>query len=115
MNNKKITSFLSPTSVIITGVVFTVFMLHEQGRLWLSKSNMILLWVGDVNSSENSQQIFDPYTFSHILHGVIFFFLFKWLAPRLAMAWCFTFSLLVECGWEVVENSAFIIDRYRSA
>jgi hypothetical protein len=73
-----------------------------------------LLWAGDVWSSDNSQHWLDPYSFTHILHGFFFFWLIVGLLPRLSFAWQLWFGLLIEGIWEVVENSAAIIERYRA-
>jgi len=87
---------------------------RSQGRLWICSCGRILLWAGDVWSSDNSQHWLDPYSFTHILHGFLFFWLVAGLLPRLSFAWQLCLAILIEGAWEVVENSAAIIDRYRA-
>jgi hypothetical protein len=89
---------------------------YKMGRVPISKSGRILLWVGDTKSSENSQQLFDWYSFTHIIHGFALYGLLhlisrgKWpMALRLVMA------IFLEASWEVIENSSLIIDRYRQS
>ncbi len=88
--------------------------LHHQGRLWWCACGYLRLWAGDIWSAENSQQLLDPYSFTHLLHGFVFYWLLKWILPRLAPEWQLWLAITVEAVWEMVENSTFIIDRYRS-
>ena len=85
------------------------------GRLPLGPDGRFGWWEGDVWSSENSQRVADPYSFSHIIHGILFFALLWWGARRMPLRWRFLIALLLEAGWEVLENSPIIIDRYREA
>lgn len=90
------------------------------GRVIISTSGKILLWVGDVNSSECSQQITDWYSFSHLLHGFLFYFGLYGLnrvvsKKRWSPKLMFTLAVAIEAGWEILENSPIIIDRYRQA
>ena len=96
-------------------VAASVYLLHQQGRLWWCSCSRVRLWSGDVWGAENSQQLFDPYTFTHILHGFLFCGVLAWLIPRVAPIWRFCLAISIEALWEVVENSNFIIQRYREA
>ncbi len=99
---------------ILAVLLIAIYELHHQGRLWWCACGHLRLWAGDIWSAENSQQLLDPYSFTHLLHGFIFFWLLNWLLPRLAPEWQLWLATTVEATWEIVENSAFIIDRYRS-
>jgi hypothetical protein len=75
----------------------------------------IALWAGNPNSPENSQQLSDWYSLSHIIHGFLFYgFLWSVLPGRLRL-WALPLAVLIEGGWELLENSPIIIDRYRAA
>jgi Protein of unknown function (DUF2585) len=85
------------------------------GRSPLGPDGRIGLWEPDIWSRENSQRIADPYSFSHIGHGMLFFAGLWWIARRLPIRYRLLIAALIEAGWEVLENSPVIINRYREA
>jgi hypothetical protein len=93
----------------------TVVQLHHQGRVWYCACGHYNLWAGDIWSSHNSQHVFDPYSFTHVLHGILLFWALLWLFKRWSFPWQLTTAILFESLWEVAENTPFIIQRYREA
>jgi len=83
------------------------------GRLPLGPDHTFAWWDGDIWSSENSQRVADAYSFSHIVHGILFFALLRFVARGQSVRRRFTIALLLEAGWEILENSPLIINRYR--
>ena len=104
-----------PGVAIVATCALAAYLLDQQGRLWICACGRVLLWAGDIWSADNSQHLFDPYSFTHILHGFVFFWVVAWLLPRLAFGWQLWLTILVEAAWEVAENSEAIIQRYREA
>ena len=98
-------------------VILVVQILAERalGRIWICECGAIKLWEGGVNTPGNSQHLADWYTPSHIIHGFLFYW-FSWLlVRRWPVGFRLSLATAVEAGWEVLENSPTVIERYRTA
>lgn len=96
-------------------IVTTALALYAMGHPWICKCGTVKLWHFQVVSAENSQHLIDWYTPSHVIHGFLFYFLFWLIAPRTSFGTRLILAIAVEAGWEIIENTDYVIDRYREA
>jgi len=102
-------------AIVVAMVAAQGITLYLMGQPLICKCGYVKLWHGVVVSSENSQHLSDWYTPSHIIHGFLFYGL-AWLLFRGKSLWFrLAFAILIESGWELLENTDFIINRYREA
>ncbi|SKA30354.1 Protein of unknown function [Enhydrobacter aerosaccus] len=87
--------------------------LYGMGRLWICACGTIRLWVGDIWSDEMSQQITDWYTFSHIVHGFLFYGLLHLVSARTPVLTRLAVAVGIEAAWEIAENTPWVIEAYR--
>ncbi|HUU25189.1 MAG TPA: DUF2585 domain-containing protein [Methyloceanibacter sp.] len=100
----------------VAGIILVAAVaLYGMGHPLVCKCGYVKLWHFDVVSSENSQHIFDWYTPSHIIHGFLFYALLWLIAPRASFGQRLILAVLIETSWEVVENTDFVINKYREA
>jgi len=116
---QKLFEFLKKHKVVIIGTILvlsiTAIIEINSGRSILGPDGRFGWWDGNIWGSENSQRVADAYSFSHIIHGMLFY-AFLWLVARkVPVKYRFVIALIMEACWELLENSPIIIDRYRAA
>lgn len=103
---------------LISAFAATILMivgLRAEGRIWWCKLGDYSIYVNEAwNSSHTSQHLLDPYTFTHVLHGVLFFWLTGLIFSRVSGEWRFFIAVSAEAAWEILENSSYIIEKYRA-
>jgi hypothetical protein len=118
---------VASAAALVVTFAATAFVLRAEGRVWFCECWQPRLWISEPNGSHTSQHLFDPYSLTHLEHGLLFFCVLIWLLPdrpsttelnggttsgrrRVLRFWVAT---LIECAWEILENSAWVINRYR--
>lgn len=100
--------------LIIALIVFTLLLqLNYQAQPWFSQDGSILIWSGDAWGKDASQHFLDPYSFTHMLHGVLFCGILALILPKLHWRWRLAAAVLLEALWEMLENTNYIVDKYR--
>jgi hypothetical protein len=102
-----------PWLTIAFVLMAAVIILNFEGRLWWCPVGDWRPWSWNIWSQHNSQHLIDPYSFTHILHGILEFWILGLLFPRLRLAWRLALAVFIESAWEVTENSSYVIQRYR--
>jgi hypothetical protein len=101
--------------IVVALVAAAAAILLLMGRPAICSCGTVKLWVGTAKGPDNSQHLSDWYTLSHIIHGFLFCGL-TWLAlGRRGPGLRLMAAVLLEAGWEIIENSPFVIERYRHA
>ncbi len=105
--------------ICVAIIAATALILWLMGRPLICTNGTVKLWHGEVHSAENSQHIADWYIFSHVVHGMVFYavlyWLAKWLRPVRPVGVRYIWAVVLEAGWELLENTPIIIERYREA
>jgi hypothetical protein len=106
-----------PAALIALIILGTALQLHHQGRSWWCGCRSFF-WTSDAWGSLTSQTFFDPYSFTHLMHGFMFagilLLLVRFVIRRnLSTSWRLVIALCAEGLWEILENTNTVIDRYR--
>jgi hypothetical protein len=96
-------------------VALQTVVLLAMGHPAVCTCGRIDLWHPNPAGPETSQHLTDWYTYTHIVHGFGFYLLLRVVAPRMPFIWRLAIAIGLEAGWEVIENTPFIIDRYRQS
>ncbi len=101
--------------IVVLLVALSAALLLAMGRPLVYQRGPVRLWSGEVQSDQNSQQLADPYTLTHVSHGVLLFGLVSLVGRRLRVGTRVVVALALECAWEVLENTDAVLQRYRAA
>lgn len=113
---------MSKNHIIILVIALVILAVQGAVLYWLGNPFMcpcgnIQIWDGAVRGVQDSQHIFDWYSFSHVVYGIVLYF-FLWLArkkfPRVTIATAFIIVVMISAGWEVFENTQFAVRHFQA-
>ena len=111
-------SRISVRTCVLVSLVLLVIQgaaLFGLGRPLICQCGHINVWYGNPDGPETSQHLTDWYTFTHVIHGFLFYWLLWLIAPGMPLRVKLVFALGIEAAWEITENTPFIIERYRQS
>src|SRR3990167_4098548 len=94
-------------------IALQALLLFLLGQPSVCECGYVKMWEGVVLSSGNSQHLTDWYTFSHVIHGFLFYLALWFFFPRMPIAARFLLAFGAEAAWEVFENTPVVIEHYR--
>jgi hypothetical protein len=109
---------ISLRTILLTIVVIVAgqaLVLLAFGLPAICKCGYVALWHGNPSGPETSQHLMDWYTYTHVIHGFGFYLLLWLIAPRMSFGLRLAIATGLEAGWEVIENTSFIMERYRQS
>jgi hypothetical protein len=112
-NNRTSTGVVVASLVLV--MALTGALERQMGRPLVYEHGPVRLWSGDITSDQNSQQLSDPYTFTHFSHGAVFYALTRALMPSASLGLRALVAIGLEGSWEAYENTDTVIERYRAA
>lgn len=98
---------------VVVLVAVQAIVLWVLGQPAMCECGIVKIWEGVVTSAGTSQHITDWYTFSHVIHGVLFFFALSYFFPRMSLGAKLLVAVALEVGWEILENTPMVIEHYR--
>jgi hypothetical protein len=109
---------MSARTCVVLSVVFLTLQglaLLALGRPFVCECGHVSIWYGNPSGPETSQQLTDWYTYTHLMHGFLFYLLLWLIAPKAPLGLRLAAVFGIEAVWEIAENSPFIVERYRQS
>ncbi len=94
-------------------LVATLSLRFEGRRWWCRLGDWSPISTG-IKTPHTSQHLLDPYSLTHVLHGVVLYAGFWLVIRRVRWEARLAGAVMLEAGWEIIENSQTVIDRYRA-
>lgn len=110
----RLTALLTDHYITITAalIALTAITLWGMGQQLICSCGDVKLWHGAL-TEQSSQHLTDWFTLHHVLRGIITYGLLRYFAPSLSFGTAFVVAVSLEAAWEIIENSPWVIERYR--
>ncbi len=115
LRGRRSVAFRADTTIVAVLITVTALVEWRMGRPLTYRHGPVRLWSGAIDSDQNSQQIGDPYTFTHVTHGAAFYGLARLVMPGAGTGLRLISSVAIESAWEAYENTDTVVERYRKA
>jgi hypothetical protein len=109
---------ISVQTCVLVSVVFVTLQgaaLFALGRPLICECGYVSIWYGNPAGPETSQHLTDWYTYTHVAHGFLFYWLLWLIAPQMPLRVKLALVFGMEALWEITENTPFIVERYRKS
>ncbi len=106
-------AFKGLNALAVLGALLIGVTLWSWGQPLISTSGEVRLWVNSVWSNENSQQIADWYTLSHVIHGMLIALIGRGLARWVPFGIAYALAIASGVAWEIIEHTDFVLDQFR--
>lgn len=102
-------------ALVVILIAIAGFLEWRMGRPIKYRNGPVSVWSGNIESDQNSQQITDPYTFTHLIHGAAFYGLTRVALGPASVGLRAIVAMALESAWEAYENTDTVVERYRAA
>lgn len=105
----------APLAIAALFLIVQVAALFAMGHPAICECGYVELWHPAVAGPGTSQHLTDWYTYTHVVHGAGYYLLLWLVAPPVPFGLKLSLAIGMETGWEVLENTPMVIDRYRQS
>src|SRR6185295_20109130 len=109
---------VKPIYIIIAAFVILfiqALVLWQLGHAVVCPCGYFKFWDNGVRGLQNSQSLFDWYSFLHVMNGMLLYLaawlLYKKFGWKLSLL--FLVAVLISFGWEIFENTHYVIGHYQ--
>lgn len=115
MEETKTSDYTRPAIAIVAMLGLLLIQLNYQNQPWFALNGSKYIWSSDAWGPDSSQHFLDPFSLTHMLHGVVFYGIVSIIFPKARWQWRVVMVFFMEAGWEMLENADFIVNRFRTA